>query len=192
VSLALVAPPRGPQSLILPPLPTFVTAMSEGAPPSFSGSTSTLETHQLGFHITLSHLNDSQCTLSDASTKREHTISAIHCLNMMNENLKYNICNIRDPSLLNSDIPDLPIRLEILVSPELAYACKSWFTHLSLSSKDDGLLLKAFHLFCKEPILYWIEVCSLLGVLPESLRGLRNVHSTLQVRQELLYSVKRF
>ena len=55
---------------------------------------------------------------------------ALACLRVMNTCLEFNICKLPTPFMLNSDIEDLPQRLERYISPALRYACVATAHHL--------------------------------------------------------------
>lgn len=95
-----------------------------------------------------------------------HSLLAPKCLQIMNEHLRRDICDIQNPSLLNSEVVDLPERLRSKVSPELTYACRHWAAHLfKVAGHDDDSIYDDIQKFSREKILHWIELLSLLGVL---------------------------
>ena len=97
----------------------------------------------------------------------QHTSLLIACLRKM-QSLKRNICELSDPSALNSEVVDLPARIAQFMSPELRYACCHWAAHCMYAIHSDELL-GMLHLFCSEHLLFWIEACSLLGDLRNQL-----------------------
>ena len=90
----------------------------------------------------------------------------------MNQNLKHDICDIRDPSLTNADIEDLKERHDRFLPPELRYACEFWAVHLSQASRSDEELMKELEVFCNKHILHWVEALSLLEKVSASQRYL--------------------
>jgi hypothetical protein len=94
-----------------------------------------------------------------------HSVLAELCLRAMNQQLRQNICEINDPGLFNSEVDDLPHRLETKVSDELRYACLRWIGHMTSANQVANELLDQLKLFCEQHILHWIEVLSLLGHL---------------------------
>jgi hypothetical protein len=91
-----------------------------------------------------------------------HLWLAIRCLEIMNSNLRENICDLENPSLPNNDVADLDLRLEHAASPELRYACKYWHVHICSANVTSPDLLKCLEVFCTSHLLHWIELLSLL------------------------------
>jgi WD40 repeat protein len=87
------------------------------------------------------------------------------CLSLLNEHLRQDICEIRNPGLANADVPDLPARIGRSVTEALRYACVSWPVHLVGSSSLSGTVSAALLDFCAKHLLHWLEVLSLLGEL---------------------------
>jgi hypothetical protein len=117
----------------------------------------------------------------DASA--HHLRIAVRCLQIMNEHLQEDICDIRDPSLFNSEVTDLEQRLDKFVPPQLRYACTFWHVHLELAGTvSDGV---ASHLekFCKKHLLHWLELLSLLNELSAVLSGMTPLLTYLSVRE---------
>ena len=116
-------------------------------------------------------------------TSEQHTLLALRCISVMNHHLKYDICDIQDPSLFNSEFSSLPERLSRSVPAELAYACKHWMTHLSLSLVFDvDVLLNELREFAENHLLHWVEALSLLTELSSALHGLSGAMKWCRVR----------
>jgi hypothetical protein len=98
---------------------------------------------------------------------QQHLRLALCCLRLMNSCLTYDICDIRNPGIVNRDVQN---RVDEKVTEALRYACRHWVAHLILI--DPALiaerpeLLEALRLLCQEHLLHWIEVVSLLGQIP--------------------------
>jgi hypothetical protein len=103
-------------------------------------------------------------------SEKQHTLLAILCLKAM-QSLKQDICGIKNPCVLNAEVDGLPSRITANILPHIQYACRHWLFHLTHALVSDTLveLLKEF---CTKYLLYWIEVCSLLGELRNALIGL--------------------
>jgi hypothetical protein len=90
-----------------------------------------------------------------------HAKLAARCLDIMNSSLRRDICDIGNPSLLDSEIHDLELRLAQAAPDELRYATKYWHVHLNLgwptssstmpSLKVFGGLLPSGHLLRETP-----------------------------------------
>jgi hypothetical protein len=106
-----------------------------------------------------------------------HGTLAHRCLLVMNKLLRRDICNLRDPSLFNREIPDLAFRIEQNIPLELQYACKYWIQHLISSTESSMVIEGVLFQFCNEHILHWLEVLSVLEglaaaprLLPQAIR----------------------
>jgi hypothetical protein len=110
------------------------------------------------------------------------------CLCQLNKLLHYNICDIKDASLLNHEILDLKTRLS-RISAALRYSCKHWLTHwleylrASVSQSEMPLGLDRF---CGQHLLHWIEVVSLIGEMNAVERVMSELMSVLNVSLSLL------
>jgi hypothetical protein len=87
------------------------------------------------------------------------------CLWQCNGLLHLDICNIRDPSLFNSEVPDLQALLGRYVSSSLRYACKFWAFHFweyILAAGSGCQVPIGLDNFCEKHLFHWIEVLSLI------------------------------
>jgi hypothetical protein len=109
----------------------------------------------------------------------------IVCLKTMVTQLRFNICGLEDSRLANADIEVLPSLVQRKVSDALQYSCLHWSNHLCLPPGDHdqrvlvlGYLKKFFQgLYA----LYWIEVLSVMGMVPIGTPSLRRVMSWVRV-----------
>ena len=111
--------------------------------------------------------------------KMQHSLLAQGCLNIM-KMLKRDICNIKQPWKTHGEVDNLSQLLQQHITPVLQYACCHWAHHLSQGLIADSLL-NSLEEFCKSQLLYWVEVCSLLGELREGLVALKTIHQLLLV-----------
>jgi hypothetical protein len=112
----------------------------------------------------------------------DHLRIVERCLEHMNRLLRYDICHIGDPSLLNAEVADLKDRLTQYISATLRYACRFWVTHWLEHIRTAGsrsMVPSALEEFCSEHLLHWIEVLSLTG----------DLYSLQQVMPELISAV---
>jgi hypothetical protein len=107
-----------------------------------------------------------------------------HCLARLNKELHFDMCDIRDPSLFNNEVEDLEGRLRTHVPLALRYSCEFWPVHcLSCMSSIDlqsQVLLGLLDL-CRNHILHWIELLSLMGCLNDILRVISKLLAALKV-----------
>jgi hypothetical protein len=101
-----------------------------------------------------------------------NALLALRCLQIMNAELRQDICHIQDPSMFNHAVIDLGQRLDSNVSAQLRYACKHWHIHTQLAGSLPSNLIAALDDFCTRHLLHWIELLSLIRDLPIALRGL--------------------
>jgi ABC-type dipeptide/oligopeptide/nickel transport system ATPase subunit len=127
-----------------------------------------------------------RCTDGDlrVSVGDTHLLLAIRCLRVMNRQLKQDICEIGNPSLLNSEVPDLAERRNRLISEELRYACVYWMSHLASirTSVDVNELEAELNSFCTRHLLQWIETLSIVRELRSAVEGLPVICAWLKVR----------
>ncbi|KAI9069187.1 WD40 repeat-like protein, partial [Trametes sanguinea] len=129
----------------------------------------------------------------------QHSFLALRCLKLMQESLKYNICQI--PSEhgypLNHEISDLPAKIAEHIPPALQYASRYWIRHLGLAEVGEELLA-ALEDFCNAHLLHWLEVLSLLGCVNGAVEALQSTQvflNSIALRETeataLLYDCER-
>ena len=109
----------------------------------------------------------------------------IVCLDAMTTQLRFNICKLDDSRLTNAEVRDLASRVKENISDPLQYSCLHWLDHLCLppATRDQcelvlGSLKKFFEgLYA----LFWIEVLSIMGMVPIGIPGLRKLVSWVRV-----------
>jgi hypothetical protein len=98
-----------------------------------------------------------------------HLQLATRCLELMNDGLRQDICDIQDPFPSNSRVVDLQERLAREVPSELRYACQYWHIHLQYAGAiSHSGLLAALETFSTRHLLHWVEVLSLMNKLPSA------------------------
>jgi hypothetical protein len=103
----------------------------------------------------------------------------IACLKTMVAQLRFNICKLEDSRLANADIKDLPLRVKENISDALQYSCFHWSNHLCSPPHDrDQLVLVLGRLkefFDGLYPLFWVEVLSIMGMVPIGAPSLRRL-----------------
>ncbi len=119
-----------------------------------------------------------QINLRDANVKL-----GIACLKTMVSQLRFNICDLEDSRLANADVEDLPSRIRENISDSLQYSCLNWSNHLCFTpDKDDRRVLESLKEFFEGLCpLFWIEVLSLMGMVPKGVPSIRKVISWVKV-----------
>ena len=104
------------------------------------------------------------------------------CLDVMATQLRFNICNLEDSRLANADIQDLPSRVKQNISDALQYSCLHWLNHLCFPPAERGQCVLALGRFFEGSWpLFWIEVLSILGMVPTGVPSLRKLLSWVRV-----------
>jgi len=121
---------------------------------------------------------DYQVTLQDT-----HVQLGIVCLETMVEQLRFNICQLEDSRLANTDIQDLPARIQSNISDALQYSSLYWLNHVCISPDNrDQRVLGGLKKFLEGVYpLFWIEVLSLMGMVPVGAPSLRRLVSWIKV-----------
>jgi len=112
--------------------------------------------------------------------KQSHRMIASKCIELMSGSagLKEDICNIKSPGRLRSEINGDVIKRHL--PSELRYACRYWVYHL----KKSGEFLvnnDETHKFLQEHLLHWLEAMSLAGFMVETLNVVDTLASIAEV-----------
>jgi len=101
----------------------------------------------------------------------------IACLKTMVRLLRFNICGLKDSRLANADIEDLPSRIIENISDSLQYSSLHWSNHLcSTPDNNDRRVWENLKEFFEGPRpLFWIEVLSIMGMVPIGAPNIRSV-----------------
>jgi len=132
---------------------------------------------------------DYQVNLRDANAQL-----GITCLETMVKQLCFNICKLEDSRLANADVKDLPSRIEQNISDPLQYSSLYWSNHLcSAPNNRDQCVLEGLKKFFGGLYpLFWIEVLSVLGIVPIGAPSLRKVISWVKVSTAPTYNYIAF
>jgi hypothetical protein len=106
------------------------------------------------------------------------------CLDLMNSELRHNICNLALPGTFVSEIE--PSQIEAHIPQYLRYACLYWVGHLS--KIDTECLVQAglvdngiVYVFLQEKFLYWLEVMAFIGEAPFIILIVNQLESLINV-----------
>lgn len=117
----------------------------------------------------------------------EHGKTTIQSLNILSKILKRDICSLKNPGTLTSEVGDKVVKDALL---RVEYACCYWVYHLSgyLVDLSHARLDKAIlsdggivHTFLLEHLLHWLEALSLLRRLSEGVAMTRQLLSVIYV-----------
>ena len=105
-----------------------------------------------------------------------HREVLLACLNVINERLKKNICELDDHVFLEK-VGDLSARKAAYIGDTLEYACWFWTSHLMKTTISLGVeeVHEAIDKFFTSCFLFWIEILSLTGNLGAGIYGLNEV-----------------
>src|SRR5258706_1184397 len=113
----------------------------------------------------------------------------IACLKTMIKQLRFNICKLEDSRLANANIRDLPSRIKEHISDALQYSSLYWSDHLCFTPDNGNScvwgMLKEF--FGGLYGLFWVEVLSILGMVPIGAPSVRRVISWAKVSSALYF-----
>lgn len=107
---------------------------------------------------------------------QHHARLAIRCLELMQQGLKRNICDLPRYSM-NKEVKDLAERRSKYIGDALEYACTSWGQHLSQASRLNGneeTLVQLMNTFMRYHLLSWLEVLSIAETLRTAVYFLRD------------------
>ena len=106
-----------------------------------------------------------------------HAKITLLCLNLMEERLKKNICNLDDYAVL-SEVQDLPVRRQNNIGDALKYACCFWTKHLVEIPGSSSYVVKVQEAIKKiftTHLLHWIEALILTRDLDVGIYAMNDV-----------------
>jgi hypothetical protein len=127
----------------------------------------------------------SEVTHYAVKTAEDHLRMTERCVEIMNTHLRYNICNLQDPSLFHAEIPGFLAQVRAHVSVVLRYSCRFWIAHWMRHIEAAGSQARVPHglvVFCRKHLLHWIEVLSLTEEMNTVLRVMPELISVMNVR----------
>jgi len=92
-----------------------------------------------------------------------HRDLAARCLELTSRSLRQDMCSLKHPGTLTSDIA--PETLQRFLPAEVQYACRHWVDHLqrcNIELCEGEPLHNLVDAFMKEHFLHWLEALSLL------------------------------
>lgn len=105
-----------------------------------------------------------------------HHLLAHACLQVLNEQLRFNICRLTSCSVRNDAVLDLVDRIEQFISTELSYAAQFWIDHLCASSHTVSEETDTeVETLLQTRLFAWLEVLSLLGRVDYAINALDRV-----------------
>ncbi|CAE6497525.1 unnamed protein product [Rhizoctonia solani] len=131
---------------------------------------SVLQINRTSHVVTTLHASFPEYLFARDRSKQYHCNSVNHnkilsqaCFNRLKHSRKqFNICDLESSYDLDTQIVDLPRRVEASISAGLFYSCQNWAAHLSSTGKStDNHLPDLFYDFLSVRLLLWIEIMNL-------------------------------
>jgi NACHT domain len=110
--------------------------------------------------------------------KQAHEDLADHCVQLMSNTLKQDICGLQAPGTLAAGVDSGQV--ERCIPPEIQYACLYWVQHLQRSGTElyDN---DQVHQFLGEHLLHWLEALGLMRRTSEGVLAISSLESHIQV-----------
>ena len=102
----------------------------------------------------------------------------VSCLRLLSNKLKKDICNLRHPGTLASEVGNDVV--ESCIPLDVQYACLNWVDHLRQSNTalcDNDQT----HWFFQRHFLHWLEALSFIGKISDSIHLIRTLDTLLSV-----------
>ena len=120
-----------------------------------------------------------------------HQKLLIGCLELMNQRLKKNMCQLPE-AVRNADVDDLHERRDKYIDHALRYACKSWHKHFTNQSMADmPKIASALHRFLEKKFLFWLEVLSILDTVRDAVDALVVAARRLKVNSQFFLQLEQ-
>ena len=108
-----------------------------------------------------------------------HRQLAYAAFQVMQDILRFNICELETSYTLNEEISDLSDRIKKHIPWALSYSCRFWSEHLTHVSEFDAELSKSIEAFIRNKFLFWLEVLSLEGEMVVATAALTRLRTWL-------------
>ena len=109
--------------------------------------------------------------------KTNHDI-AQQCLDIMSKTLKRNICHLKTPGTLRSQIESTIV--DRYLPPHVQYACQYWVGHLQKGSLHLHNSTQVYD-FLRDHFLHWLDALSLIGKIAEAVLMIQTLGSIPEV-----------
>ncbi|THU84653.1 WD40 repeat-like protein [Dendrothele bispora CBS 962.96] len=134
------------------------------------------------FLINITRCSHQRCPSFGALIPSEgHEMLALRCLQLMNTELKYNICDApKEQTISHRGTTNSSYETQ-KISAALGYSCVYWAFHLSKVQKLGSDLVNALDDFLNKHLLHWMECLSLLNKLETGVKSLTNARTSLSL-----------
>ncbi|THU81077.1 hypothetical protein K435DRAFT_579283, partial [Dendrothele bispora CBS 962.96] len=132
------------------------------------------------FLIDVTRCSHQRCPSFGALIPSEgHEMLALRCLQLMNTELKYNICDVPKEQTVSRRGTTNSLYETQKIPAALRYSCVYWASHLSKVQKLRSDLVNALDDFLKKHLLHWMECLSLLNKLEAGVKSLATARTSL-------------
>ncbi|THU99441.1 mycorrhiza-induced WD40-repeat domain protein [Dendrothele bispora CBS 962.96] len=134
------------------------------------------------FLIDITRCSHQRCPSFGALVNSEgNEMLALRCLQLMNTELKYNICDAPKEQTISRGGTTNSSYETKKISAALGYSCVYWAFHLSKVHKLGSDLVNALDDFLEKHLLHWMECLSLLNKLETGIKSLANARTSLSL-----------
>ncbi|EJC99151.1 WD40 repeat-like protein [Fomitiporia mediterranea MF3/22] len=93
-------------------------------------------------------------------TNSQRRTITVRCFDIMEQLLRFNVCDLETSFLKNDDVPGIEGRITTYIPTHLTYACRFWSGHLcDVSNSED--MADRLEKYAYNHLPYWLEVLSL-------------------------------
>ncbi|PYH92523.1 WD40 repeat-like protein [Aspergillus ellipticus CBS 707.79] len=134
-----------------------------------------LGTFHLSFHDFL--IDNERCTDDDLfiDEKQAHGYLFDACLNLLSDHLETDICGLKKPGILTSDMEKVePGLIENHLPRAVKYASCNWVYHLQAAGICPTKGSNVYR-FLKEHLLHWLEALALIGKIQDAVTGINTL-----------------
>lgn len=124
--------------------------------------------------------------------KEQNKVLANRCFDLMERELKFNICQLESSFVLDKDVVGLKDRIKKYISPGLSYACRYWGDHLLGQGTSTATVPSGLVDFLTHRLLFWMEVLNLKQWITFGIEVLHQVQTWLKVGNLRLLTVQTF
>jgi hypothetical protein len=105
-------------------------------------------------------LNEERCSdpKFQVDSRQAHQTLANHCIRLMSTSLKQDICDLKAPGILMTNVKSTQV--QNCIPPDVQYACLYWVRHLQRGSTQ---LYNEVYLFLQDHLLHWLEALAWIG-----------------------------
>ncbi|TFK71819.1 WD40 repeat-like protein [Pluteus cervinus] len=102
------------------------------------------------------------------------------CVEIMQLQLKFNVCHLESSCVLNKEVQDLPQRIKDNILSSLQYASLFWMHHYGLLAMDTSDVKQSVDKMLESLLsnpsgLFWVEIISLIDAVYPTLESLNNI-----------------